>query len=80
MEELMLLAGKLERWRDRIIYDLTEIDELEYYTGVMFALFNPRLTSELGKGGRYDSLMQEFGRPMPAIGFSCSLDRLAELL
>jgi len=80
MEELMLLAGKLERWRDRIIFDLTEIDELEYYTGVMFALFNPRLTSELGKGGRYDSLMQEFGRPMPAIGFSCSLDRLAELL
>ncbi|HMK38846.1 MAG TPA: ATP phosphoribosyltransferase regulatory subunit, partial [Bacteroidota bacterium] len=34
--ELESLASRLPRWRERITFDLTEIDEMEYYTGVMF--------------------------------------------
>ena len=79
VENLTLLSESLSRWKDRVIFDLTEIDEMEYYTGVMFAFFSPRLSSELGRGGRYDALLQEFGRPLPAIGFSFSVDGLAEL-
>ena len=56
-----------------------KIDEMEYYTGVMFSFFSPRLTSELGRGGRYDTLLQEFGRSLPAVGFSFSLDGLVDL-
>ncbi len=74
------VADDLSPWKERIIFDLTEIDELEYYTGMMFAFFSPRLSSELGRGGRYDRLLQEFGRALPAIGFSFSVDGLAELL
>jgi ATP phosphoribosyltransferase regulatory subunit len=80
IESLVQLWQELSRWKDRIIFDLTEIDEMEYYTGVMFAFFSPRLSSELGRGGRYDNLVQEFGRALPAVGFSFAVDGLAELL
>ncbi len=79
MQDLLTVASGLERWKDRILFDLTEIDEMEYYTGVMFSFFSPRLTSELGRGGRYDTLLQEFGRSLPAVGFSFSLDGLVDL-
>ena len=78
--ELRELASRLTPWRDLITFDLTEIDDLEYYTGVMFAVFTSRLNRELGKGGRYDTLLREFGRDLPAIGFSLSLDALVELV
>ncbi len=80
MDELLELASRLSRWTEHLVFDLTEIDEMEYYTGVMFAFFNSRVSNELGKGGRYDSLLQEFGRPMPAVGFSFALDNLVSLL
>jgi ATP phosphoribosyltransferase regulatory subunit len=75
LESLALL---LPRWRDRIIFDLTEIDELEYYTGVMFTFLSPAHSVEIGRGGRYDSLMREFGADLPAVGFSFSMDILGE--
>jgi ATP phosphoribosyltransferase regulatory subunit len=80
LAELRGLARGLERWKDLITFDLAEIDEMEYYTGVMFTIFHPRLTSELGGGGRYDALLREFGAELPAVGFSLSMDALAELL
>ncbi len=72
------VASGLERWRDRITFDLTEIDELEYYTGVMFALFSPTRRSTLGMGGRYDALLRAFGTDLPAVGFSLSMDSVME--
>jgi len=79
IDELAELASLLKAWDRNIVFDLTEIDELEYYTGVMFEFFSPNLTSELGRGGRYDSLLREFGADMPAVGYSFSMDRLVEL-
>jgi ATP phosphoribosyltransferase regulatory subunit len=35
---------------------------------------------EVGGGGRYDTLLARFGRPLPAVGFMLGLDRLALLL
>ena len=35
---------------------------------------------EVGSGGRYDSLLARFGRPLPAVGFMFGLDRLALLV
>jgi len=72
------LASSLPRWRDRITFDLTEIDEMEYYTGVMLTFLSPAHSVEVGRGGRYDSLMREFGVDLPAVGFSFSMDRLGE--
>ncbi len=79
IDALLALGSGLDRWHGDLLYDLTEVDEMEYYTGVMFTIFSPRLRSELGKGGRYDALLGDFGKDLPAVGFSLSLDGLAEL-
>jgi ATP phosphoribosyltransferase regulatory subunit len=79
LDQLARLAESLSGWSERIVYDLTEVDEMEYYTGIMVTFFSPKLRSELGKGGRYDTLLGAFGRDAPAVGFSFSMDRLAEL-
>ncbi len=79
IEDLAQIAKRLGPRQDAVLFDLTEIDEMEYYTGVMFTIVHPGLTTELGRGGRYDGLVREFGADLPAVGFSCSLDALMEL-
>jgi ATP phosphoribosyltransferase regulatory subunit len=78
--ELRQLNAALREWKSNITFDLTEIDEMEYYTGIMFNFFSPTLRGELGGGGRYDDLLKEFGKAMPAVGFSFSLESLVELV
>lgn len=60
--------------------DLGELRGLDYYTGLVFRVYAPGLGLEVGSGGRYDTLLARFGRPMPAVGFMLGLDRLALLL
>ena len=60
--------------------DLGEVRGLDYYTGLVFRVYGPGLGFEVGGGGRYDTLLARFGRPMPAVGFMLGLDRVALLL
>jgi len=64
----------------RLAVDLGEVRGLDYYTGLVFRAYAPGLGFEVGGGGRYDTLLARFGRPMPAVGFMLGLDRLALLL
>ncbi|HEU4657428.1 MAG TPA: ATP phosphoribosyltransferase regulatory subunit [Capillimicrobium sp.] len=66
--------------RDRIILDLGLARKLGYYTGAIFELYAPGIGHPLGGGGRYDELLGRFGRPLPAVGFAISVDRLHEAL
>ena len=65
---------------DRLAVDLGEVRGLDYYTGLVFRVFAPGLGFEVGGGGRYDTLLARFGRPLPAVGFMLGLDRVALLL
>jgi histidyl-tRNA synthetase len=52
---------------------------LDYYTRTVFEAHGERLgaQSAVGGGGRYDTLVKDFGGPdTPAIGFSIGMDRL----
>ncbi len=50
---------------------------LEYYTGMIFESYVPRLDVALGGGGRYDKLIQLFGgEPIPAVGVAQGIDRI----
>ncbi len=60
--------------------DLGEVRGLDYYTGFVFRVYARGLGFEVGGGGRYDTLLARFGRPMPAVGFMLGLDRVALLL
>lgn len=64
----------------RLAVDLAEVRGLDYYTGLVFRAFAPGLGFEVGGGGRYDTLLARFGRPLPAVGFMLGLDRVALLL
>ena len=60
--------------------DLGDVGGLDYYTGLTFKIYAPGLGTALGRGGRYDQLLAQFGQPEPAVGFSLWLDWLAQLL
>jgi ATP phosphoribosyltransferase regulatory subunit len=64
----------------RLAVDLGEVRGLDYYTGFVFRAYARGLGFEVGSGGRYDTLLARFGRPLPAVGFMFGLDRLALLV
>jgi ATP phosphoribosyltransferase regulatory subunit len=82
VEELRQVADALAAagLGDRVAIDLGEVRGLDYYTGLVFRVYARGLGFEVGAGGRYDSLLARFGRPMPAVGFMLGLDRVALLL
>lgn len=62
-----------------VIIAVDDIDEEPgYYTGIRFRLFEPRSRVRLAQGGRYDSLYSRFGTDASAIGFTLTVDSLAE--
>ena len=60
--------------------DLGDVGGLDYYTGLTFKIYAPGLGTALGRGGRYDRLLENFGLAEPAVGFSLCLDWLAQML
>jgi ATP phosphoribosyltransferase regulatory subunit len=66
-------AGKVE-------VDLGEVRGLGYYTGITFAGYAPGAGSAVAAGGRYDALLERFGRPDPAIGFAVDLEFATQAL
>jgi ATP phosphoribosyltransferase regulatory subunit len=60
----------------RVIFDLGLVRSLGYYTGAVFQVYDPAHGVPIGSGGRYDELLGQFGRPMPAVGFALNVERL----
>ena len=63
----------------RLMVDLGLVQRNDYYTGVVFSAYVHQHGDAVLLGGRYDSLCEKFGDPMPAVGFSLDLDAVAEL-
>ena len=61
---------------ERVIFDLGLTRGLGYYTGAVFEVYDPAVGMPIGGGGRYDELLGRFGRPLPAVGFALTLERL----
>jgi len=64
------------RVAQRVIFDLGLLRSLGYYTGAIFEVYDPALGVPLGGGGRYDDLLGRFGRPLPAVGWALTVERL----
>ena len=56
------------------------VSKYQYYTGIIFQAYTYGTGEPIAKGGRYDTLMDHFGKPAPAIGFVCVADRLLTAL
>jgi ATP phosphoribosyltransferase regulatory subunit len=54
---------------------------VDYYTGFVFELHDPRADGQLVAGGRYDALLSRLGsaKPVPAVGLAVWIERLAAL-
>ncbi|MGJ7920221.1 ATP phosphoribosyltransferase regulatory subunit [Neobacillus sp. LXY-4] len=61
-------------------FDLTLINHMSYYTGILFELYAGKVGFPLGSGGRYDKLLEKFGKETGATGFAVRVDRLLEAL
>lgn len=61
---------------ERVLFDLGIFRNFEYYSGIVFEVLSGGLGFPIGGGGRYNNLLERFGRPEPAVGFAIGLDRL----
>ncbi len=70
--EVLAACGMLER----VTFDLSEIHNLGYYTGITFEVLAPGVGFRIASGGRYDHLIGTFGAPLPAVGAALGLERV----
>ncbi|MDV9710123.1 ATP phosphoribosyltransferase regulatory subunit [Clostridioides difficile] len=78
LEELKQVNNLIEEcnFLDKARFDLSMITMLDYYEGIMFRGYYPNSYKEILSGGRYYSLTKEYGKEIPAIGFTLSVDEL----
>lgn len=65
---------------EKISVDLGIVSHADYYTGIVFKGYLSGVGQSVLKGGRYDCLLGEFGRPCPAVGFGVNCDEVANYL
>lgn len=63
-----------------VTFDLGMLSKYKYYTGIIFRAYTHGSGEALVKGGRYDNLLAQFGKPAPSIGFVIDVDRLLTTL
>lgn len=82
LDELALLIERLSSLslKSRLSIDLGEVRGFDYYTGTRFAAYADGAGGALISGGRYDKLVERYGRAARATGFAVDVDRAAELL
>lgn len=61
---------------EKINIDFSIVNDLSYYSGVVFKGYIKGIPTEVLSGGRYDKLMKKMGKQMGAVGFAVYLDVL----
>ena len=59
-----------------VSFDLGMLSKFRYYTGIIFQAYTYGTGEPIVKGGRYDNLLEHFGKPACASGFGISIDQL----
>lgn len=76
IDELKALRDRLAGLAHRVVVEPLSIRHHDYYTGVVFEGLLPRSGRPVLSGGRYDRLVEQFGDPAAATGFSLELELL----
>ena len=63
-----------------ISIDLGMVSQINYYSGIIFKGFARGTGFTVCGGGRYDTLIGEFGKSLPATGVAIGINRLTNLL
>ena len=75
LEELhsLLVSYGVDKY---VTFDLSMRGNYDYYTGIIFRGYTYGTGDAIVKGGRYDHLMEKFGKESPSIGFVIVVDEL----
>ena len=65
---------------DHLLLDFSMLNDLDYYSGVVFQGYVQGVPRVVLSGGRYDPLMRRFDKEGDGIGFALYLDELTRLL
>jgi ATP phosphoribosyltransferase regulatory subunit len=64
-----------------VFFDFSLVRKIEYYSGIVFEASVPNLGLPLGGGGRYDNLIEKFGKlKIPATGFAVEIEKCLKAL
>lgn len=63
-----------------VSFDLGMLSKYKYYTGMIFKGYTYGVGDVIVKGGRYDNLLNQFGKSAPAVGFVIMIDDLMQAL
>lgn len=69
---------KLYGVEEYVSFDLGMLSKYHYYTGIIFKAYTYGVGAPIVKGGRYDTLLKQFGKNAPAIGFAMVIDDVLE--
>lgn len=81
ISKLQMLSDLLDlsAYSDRIKFDFSVVNAMNYYNGFVFEGFVSGICSGVLSGGQYDGMMKKLKRSSGAVGFAIYLDRLEEL-
>ncbi len=65
---------------EAVTVDLGLVHKKNYYTGIIFRGYVEGYGSPALSGGRYDNLIGDFGRDVPAVGFAVNVEAAAKVL
>lgn len=71
---------KLYHAAEHITFDMSMCGTYGYYTGIIFRAYTYGTGDAVVRGGRYDHLLEKFGKNTPSIGFAVILDELMSAL
>jgi ATP phosphoribosyltransferase regulatory subunit len=80
--ELQAVLEELARHQiaARLHVDLAEVRGWDYYTGMRVQGYVHGASEAVLQGGRYDTLLERYGRPAPAVGFAIDVEATAGAL
>lgn len=78
--EKLQAVFKLYGVEQYISFDLGMLSKYNYYTGMIFKAYTYGVGNAIVKGGRYDKLLNQFGKEAPAVGFCMMVDSICEAL
>ena len=81
LRQLSVTASILESFglNGQVRLDFSLVNSMDYYNGVIFQGFLPKIPFPVLSGGRYDNLPRKMGKEVGAIGFALYMGRLEQI-
>ena len=81
LEKIMTTVKALSAGAYDVVFDLSLVRGLGYYTGTVFEVESIDFKGAIAGGGRYDNLIGKFlNQSIPAVGFSIGFERIFSIL